>query len=62
METYTIRPRAGAYRVEATAEDGGRRLVGTYPTEQAAVALLRRLQERAGLPDPAQRRMQDWRA
>jgi hypothetical protein len=62
METYTIIPRSGAYRIEATAEDGTRRLVGTYPTEEAAIALLRRLQQKAGLPDPTQRRAQDWRA
>ena len=61
METYTIIPRAGTYRLVATAEDGTRRLVGTYATEQAAVALLRRLQEKSGVPDPAQRRSQDWR-
>lgn len=61
MDTYTIRPRAGTYRIEATAEDGARRLVGTYPTEQAALTLLKRLQEKAGMPDPAQRRAQDWR-
>jgi hypothetical protein len=61
METYTIIPRGGIYRIEATAEDGTRRLVGTYPTEQAAVTLLRRLQEKSGQPDPGQRRSQDWR-
>jgi hypothetical protein len=62
METYTIIPRGGAYRIEATAADGGRRLVGTYPTEQAAVSLLRRLQEKAGVAPPEQRRSRDWRA
>lgn len=61
METYTIRPRGGTYRIEATDETGGRRLVGTYPTEQAAVALLKRLQEKAGLADPELRRAKDWR-
>jgi hypothetical protein len=61
MDTYTISPRAGAYRVEATAADGTRRLVGTYPSEQAAVMRLRTLQEKAGVPDPGQRRPQDWR-
>jgi hypothetical protein len=61
METYTIRPRAGAYRVEATATDGRCRLVAAYPTEEAAVALLRRLQK-AGIDQPKQRRLRDWRA
>ena len=61
METYTIIPRAGGYRVVATAEDGGRRVVQAFPTEEAAVALLRRLNEKAGLPDPSQRKPQNWR-
>jgi len=61
METYTIIPRTGGYRVVATAEDGAKRVVQAFPTEEAAVALLRRLNERAGLPDPAQRKPQNWR-
>ena len=62
METYTIRPVAGTYRIEATSQEGSRRLVAAYPTEQAAMAQLRLLQEKAGLPDPTtQRRAKDWR-
>ena len=48
METYTIRPFAGAYRVEATAPDGKRRLVETCASEEAAVLRLRLLQEKSG--------------
>ena len=61
METYTIIPRAGGYRVVATEADGGRRVVQAFPTEDAAVALLRRLQEKAGLPDASKHRPKDWR-
>jgi len=48
MAIYTVIPftREGTYRVVATAENGDRRTVTTCPTEQAAVALLRRLQAR----------------
>ena len=60
METYTIIPRAGGYRVVATEPDGAKRVVQAFPTEEAALALLRRLNERAGLPDPAQRKPQNW--
>ena len=61
METYTIIPRAGGYRVVATEADGGKRVVQAFPTEEAAIALLRRLKEKAGLPDPAQHKPKDWR-
>ena len=61
METYTIIPRAGTYKVVATAADDKRRIVAACPTEQAAVALLRRLQEKAGIGTPEQRVPRGWR-
>jgi hypothetical protein len=60
METYTIIPRAGGYRVVATEKDGAKRVVRAFPTEEAAVEFLRRLNEKAGLPDPTQRKPQNW--
>jgi hypothetical protein len=59
METYTIVPRAGAYRVEAATEDGRRRLVATYPTEQAAILRLKALQAEAD--QVVERQLRDWR-
>jgi len=63
METYSIVPltRAGTYRVVATAENGERRVVTACPTEQAAMALLRRLQARTPPAQPEGRHAQDWR-
>ena len=61
METFTILPRGGAYCVVATDDNGKRRAVATYPTEDGAVMLLRRLQEKAGLPDASKHRPKDWR-
>jgi hypothetical protein len=61
METYTIVPRAGGYRVVATEADGGQRVVQAFPTEEAAIALLRRLQEKAGLPDASKHHPKNWR-
>jgi len=52
METYTIVPRAGTYSVVATTPEGTRRLVTACPSEQAAIALLRRLQARAEVIEP----------
>jgi hypothetical protein len=49
METYTINPQDGTYTVEATSEDGTYREVGTFPSEQVAVAYLKRLQQKADL-------------
>jgi hypothetical protein len=48
MDTYSVIPvtSAGTYRVVATAATGDRRVVAVLPTEQAAVALLKRLQTR----------------
>jgi hypothetical protein len=56
METYTIIPGVGAYTVVVTAEDGTRREVGTFRSEQAAVDYLKRLQrmaEASGLLAPS---------
>jgi hypothetical protein len=61
MDTFTIVPRAKGYSVVATSANGMRRLVAALPTEEAAVALLRRLQEKAGLPDASKHRPKDWR-
>lgn len=64
METYTIVPhaRAGTYQVVATAGDGKRRVVLACPTEQAAVTMLKRLQERSGtVPKPERRIPSEWR-
>jgi hypothetical protein len=62
METYTIIPRAGTYKVVGTTAEGKRTLVATYPTEQAAISRLKRLQEKTGVDQPAQRRLRDWLA
>jgi hypothetical protein len=61
METFTIVPRGGAYNVVATTEDGKRKIVATYPTEGGAITLLRRLQEKAGLPDSSKHHPKNWR-
>jgi hypothetical protein len=52
METYTITPQDGTYTVEATSEDGTYREVGTFRSEQVAVAYLKRLQQKAEPPRP----------
>lgn len=53
MNIYTIVPKTGTgiYRIVATGPDGANWLVGTYATEQFAIAVLRRLQEKDGI-DP----------
>ena len=62
MTTYRIVPHRRAYRVEAVSPNGTAKLLDTLPTEEAAVARLRDLQEKAEL---ANRRMapgeRDWR-
>jgi hypothetical protein len=60
MDTYTIVPRSGSYRVVATAADGKQVVVATYPTEQEAISRLKYLQEKAGAPQ-APHRPQAWR-
>lgn len=60
MHTFTIIPHAGTYKVVATTEHGERTIVATYPTEQDAVARLKRLQETAGVPHKPHRE-KDWR-
>ena len=59
METYTIVPRSGAYRVVATTEGGKQTVVAAYPAEQDAVVRLKYLQEKAGGPR-APNRPRDW--
>jgi len=61
MDTFTIVPhaRAGTYQVVATAGDGKRTILATYQTEQAAVARLRRLQEKSGVVQLREAR--NWR-
>jgi hypothetical protein len=61
METFTIVPRGRTYSVVATTKGGKRREVATYPTEDRAITLLRKLQEKAGLPDPAKHHPKNWR-
>ena len=49
MNTYTVVPRGGAYWIEAIANDGPRRLIERFDTEDAAVQRLRALQAEAGI-------------
>lgn len=59
MATYSIVPRSGTYKLVTTAEDGSSTVVRSFATEADAVALLKRLQEKAGHPakkTPAARR------
>jgi hypothetical protein len=62
METYRIIPLRHAYRVEAVQPNGQKRVVRTWPTEEAAVSHLRALQEvteRSGVArQPGEK---DWR-
>ena len=45
METYRIIPLGGAYRVEAVQPNGQKRVVRTWPTEEAAISHMKALQE-----------------
>jgi hypothetical protein len=45
METYRIIPLRRAYQVEAVQLDGQKRIVRTWPTEEAAVSHLKALRE-----------------
>jgi hypothetical protein len=45
METYRIIPLGRAYRVEAVQPNGLRRVVRTWPIEEAAVSRLKALRE-----------------
>jgi len=62
METYRIIPLRHAYRVEAVQPNGQKRVVRTWPTEEAAVShlkALREVAERFGVAlHPGER---DWR-
>jgi hypothetical protein len=62
METYRIIPLGRAYRVEAVQPNGQKRVVRTWPTEEAAVShlkALREIAERSGRAvQPGER---DWR-
>ena len=62
METYRIIPLGHAYRVEAVQPNGLKRVVRTWPTEEAAVSHLKALQEATGrfgrALQPGER---DWR-
>ncbi len=46
MVVYAIVPRRRSYWIEAVEDDGERRSVGCFPTEEAAVRRLHELQER----------------
>jgi hypothetical protein len=62
MVNYRIVPVARVYRVEVVEQGGRIRLIGTWPTEEAAVSHLRVLQASA---EAAQRETgpgtRDWR-
>jgi hypothetical protein len=45
METYRIIPLGHAYRVEGVQPNGQKRVVRTWPTEEAAVSHLKALRE-----------------
>jgi hypothetical protein len=45
LETYRIIPPGRAYRVEAVHPNGQKRVVRTWPTEEAAVSHLKALRE-----------------
>lgn len=60
METHSIVPRGGTYKLVSTAEDGTRTVVRSFATEDDAVALLKRMQEKAGL-GALGHRPEDWR-
>ena len=51
MDRYRIIPARKAYQVVVTLPDGRTRLVKTWPTEDAAMAHLRLLRQRAELID-----------
>ena len=51
MMNYRIIPNRGTYKVEYIDPNGKRFVVGTWPTEEAAVLHLRKLQERAQRAD-----------
>ena len=61
MTQYTIAPRGRGYWIEAVAEDGSRRPLERYDSEEAAVRRLRMLQEKAGIAPPEQRVPRGWR-
>jgi hypothetical protein len=54
-ETYRIIPFRRAYRVEAIQPNGQKRVVRTWPTEEAAVSHLKALRELAERSGPAKR-------
>ena len=45
METYRIIPLHRAYRVEAIQPNGQKRVVRTWPTEEAAISHMKALRE-----------------
>ena len=51
MDHYRIIPAHRAYRIVVIESDGGTRLVKTWPTEEAAMAHLRLLRQKAELVD-----------
>jgi hypothetical protein len=51
MDRYRIIPAHRAYKVVVMEPNGGTRLVKTWPTEEAAIAHLRLLRQRAELID-----------
>ena len=51
MDRYRIIPAHRGYKVVVTEPDGGIRLLKTWPTEEAAMAHLKLLRQRAELVD-----------
>jgi hypothetical protein len=59
MIQFTIVPRGRAYWIEAVREDGSRKPVERYASEDAAIARLRMLREKTDRLEPRESR--DWR-
>jgi hypothetical protein len=64
MDRYRIVPGRRVYRIEAVGANGNIRIVGTWPTEDAAVSHLKTLQESVAAADRSRQAplgRQDWR-
>jgi hypothetical protein len=63
MDSYRIVPGHRVYRVEAVDANGNIRIVGTWPTEDAAISHLKTLQERVAAAGRSRQAPfeRDWR-
>jgi hypothetical protein len=61
MVQFTITPRGRGYWVEMMRDDGSRKPVERYDTEEAAVSRLRMLQEKLGIARTEPRVPHGWR-